>query len=70
MSLTLPPPIPPHPDTPQWCNRCGTLECTTHPLDLTARPVAPRAIPAGREWASARRRNRALAALARIGSGA
>lgn len=66
--MNLPPPIPPHPAPPMWCHRCGTLECTNHPLDLAAKvPPAPRSLPPGREWATARRRNRALAALARIG---
>lgn len=72
--MTLPPPIPPGPHpTPWWCPTCGALECQWHhwtPAGGTRTPSAPPPIPPGREWGAARRRNRALAALARIGGGA
>ena len=59
----------PHPPA-WWCPTCGELEgakVCCHTARHAGTPSGPPPVPAGREWAGVRRRNRAMAALARIG---
>ncbi len=64
MTVTLPPPIEPEHPAPYWC-WCGQLEGAEchHPR---LGPSGPPPLPPGHEWAAARRRRHALAALANV----
>lgn len=65
MTVTLPPPIEPEHPAPYWCPQCGQLEGAGchHPR---LGPSGPPPIPPGQEWAAARQRRRALAALENV----